>query len=121
MNKQTKETDLKLNPELKGTLKALCDDPKTTVVVLSRSGRDILDKVLLMSLFFTSDYYHTFMSIFLLIWYLKIQSFGEYKIWLAAENGMFVRHTTGEWVTNVPENMNLDWVDGTKVSNLLSL
>ncbi|CAA7056687.1 unnamed protein product [Microthlaspi erraticum] len=85
MNKETKETDLKLNPELKGTLKALCNDPKTTVVVLSRSGRDILDK-----------------------------NFGEYKIWLAAENGMFLRHTTGEWVTNVPENMNLDWVDGAK-------
>lgn len=41
--------DLKLNPELKGTLKALCNDPKTTVVVLSRSDKDILDKVLSMS------------------------------------------------------------------------
>ncbi|CAH2037263.1 unnamed protein product [Thlaspi arvense] len=86
MSNQTEELDLKLNPELKGTLKALCNDPKTTVVVLSRSGRDILDK-----------------------------NFGEYKIWLAAENGMFLRHTTGEWnVTNIPENMNLDWVDGAK-------
>ncbi|ESQ35106.1 hypothetical protein EUTSA_v10009417mg [Eutrema salsugineum] len=86
MNNQTEELDLKLNPELKGTLKALCNDPKTTVVVLSRSGRNILDK-----------------------------NFGEYNIWLAAENGMFLRHTTGEWVmTNMPQNMNLDWVDGTK-------
>lgn len=41
--------DLKLNPELKRTLKALCNDPKTTVVVLSRSDKDILDKVLSMS------------------------------------------------------------------------
>lgn len=46
MNSQNEELDLKLNPKLKGTLKALCNDPKTTVVVLSRSGRNILDKVL---------------------------------------------------------------------------
>ncbi|CAH2037260.1 unnamed protein product [Thlaspi arvense] len=87
LNKETKETDLKLlNPELKGTLKALCNDPKTTVVVLSTSGKNILDK-----------------------------NFGDYKIWLAAETGMFLRHTTGEWnVTNIPENMNLDWIDAAK-------
>ncbi|RID57837.1 hypothetical protein BRARA_F01187 [Brassica rapa] len=85
MNNQNEELDLKLNPELKRTLKALCSDPKTTVVVLSRSGKNILDKI-----------------------------FGEYNIWLAAENGMFLRDTIGEWVTNIPENMNLDWVDGTK-------
>lgn len=30
---------------------------------------------------------------------------------------MFLRDTIGEWVTNIPENMDLDWVDGTKVSN----
>ncbi|XP_048613137.1 probable alpha,alpha-trehalose-phosphate synthase [UDP-forming] 2 [Brassica napus] len=89
MNNQNEELDLKLNPELKGTLKALCNDPKTTVVVLSRSGKNILDKI-----------------------------FGEYNIWLAAENGMFLRDTTGEWVTNIPENMNLDWVDGTKMLSL---
>ncbi|KAL1224159.1 putative alpha,alpha-trehalose-phosphate synthase [UDP-forming] 2 [Cardamine amara subsp. amara] len=85
MHRRTKEMDLKLNPEVKGTLEALCNDPKTTVVVLSRTGRNILDQI-----------------------------FGEYNIWLAAENGMFLRHTTGEWVTNLPENMNLDWVDGAK-------
>lgn len=51
MNNQNEEMELKLNPELKGTLKALCDDPKTTVVVMSRSGKNILDKVLLMSFF----------------------------------------------------------------------
>ena len=45
MNSQNDELDLKLNPKLEGTLKALCNDPKTTVVVLSRSGRNILDKV----------------------------------------------------------------------------
>lgn len=51
MNNQNEELDLRLNPELKGTLKALCNDPKTTVVVMSRSGKNILDKVLLMSFF----------------------------------------------------------------------
>ncbi|RID57838.1 hypothetical protein BRARA_F01188 [Brassica rapa] len=86
MNSQNEELDLKLNEKLKGTLKALCNDPKTTVVVLSRSGRNILDKV-----------------------------FGEYKIWLAAENGMFLRDPSGEWVTNMPQDMkNLDWVHGVK-------
>ncbi|KAG7654566.1 Trehalose-phosphatase [Arabidopsis suecica] len=85
MNSGTKEMDLKLNPELKGTLKALCNDPKTTVVVLSRSGKNILNK-----------------------------NFGESNIWLAAENGMFEKQTTGEWVTNMPQNVNLDWVDGVK-------
>ncbi|KAG7591950.1 Alpha-alpha-trehalose-phosphate synthase [Arabidopsis thaliana x Arabidopsis arenosa] len=84
-NSRSKEMDLKLNPELKGTLKALCNDPKTTVVVLSRSDKNILDK-----------------------------NFGGYNIWLAAENGMFEKHTTGEWVTNMPQNMNLDWVDSVK-------
>jgi len=48
---------------------------------------------------------------------LKIQNFGESNIWLAAENGMFEKQTTGEWVTNMPQNVNLDWVDGVKVSN----
>ncbi|XP_010480504.1 PREDICTED: probable alpha,alpha-trehalose-phosphate synthase [UDP-forming] 2 [Camelina sativa] len=85
MSSQTKEMDLKLNSELKGTLRALCNDPKTTVVVLSRSGRDILDK-----------------------------NFGKYNMWLAAENGRFLKHSNGEWVTNMPQNMNLDWVDGAR-------
>jgi len=52
MNSGTKEMDLKLNPELKGTLKALCNDPKTTVVVLSRSGKNILNKVSSVSLLY---------------------------------------------------------------------
>lgn len=51
MKNQNEELDLKLNPELKRTLKALCSDPKTTVLVLSRSGKNILDKVLLMSFY----------------------------------------------------------------------
>lgn len=42
---QIKEMELKLHPKLKEPLKRLCDDPKTTVVVLSGSKRDILDNV----------------------------------------------------------------------------
>ncbi|PKI60063.1 hypothetical protein CRG98_019548, partial [Punica granatum] len=40
---QIKEMDLKLHPELKEPLTALCSDPKTTVVVLSGSNRSVLD------------------------------------------------------------------------------
>lgn len=42
---QIKEMELKLHPKLKEPLKRLCDDPKTTVVVLSGRQRDILDNV----------------------------------------------------------------------------
>ncbi|KAG7622008.1 unnamed protein product [Arabidopsis thaliana] len=77
--------NLELHPQLKERLKELCSDPKTTVVVLSRSEKCILDK-----------------------------NFGEYNMWLAAENGMFLRHTSGEWVTRIPEHMNLEWIDGVK-------
>ncbi|KAL1203079.1 putative alpha,alpha-trehalose-phosphate synthase [UDP-forming] 4 [Cardamine amara subsp. amara] len=77
--------NLELHPQLKERLKALCSDPNTTVVVLSRSEKTVLDK-----------------------------NFGEYNMWLAAENGMFLRHTRAEWVTKIPEHMNLEWIDGVK-------
>lgn len=44
---QIKEMDLKLHPELKEPLRALCSDPKTTIVVLSGSDRKVLDDVFL--------------------------------------------------------------------------
>jgi len=34
---------------------------------------------------------------------------------LAAENGMFLRHTKGEWITIMPELLNMEWVDRLKV------
>lgn len=37
--------ELKLHPDLKGPLKILCSDPNTTIVVLSGSGRSVLDYV----------------------------------------------------------------------------
>lgn len=44
---QIKEMELKLHPEIKVPLTALCNDPKTTVVVLSGSDSRVLDKVCL--------------------------------------------------------------------------
>ncbi|OMO92589.1 Glycosyl transferase, family 20 [Corchorus olitorius] len=82
---QIKEMELKLHPEIKEPLTALCNDPKTTVVVLSGSDRNVLDN-----------------------------NFGEFDMWLAAENGMFLRHTKGEWMTTMPEHLNMEWVDSVK-------
>ncbi|PIN19818.1 Trehalose-6-phosphate synthase component TPS1 [Handroanthus impetiginosus] len=82
---QIKEMDLKLHPELKGPLTMLCSDLNTTIVVLSGSDRSVLD-----------------------------DNFSEYNMWLAAENGMFLRSTKGEWMTTMPEHLNMDWVDSVK-------
>ncbi|KAK1399198.1 Alpha,alpha-trehalose-phosphate synthase (UDP-forming) [Heracleum sosnowskyi] len=82
---QIRAMELKLHPDLKEPLLELCKDPKTTVVVLSGSDRNILD-----------------------------ENFGEYNMWLAAENGMFLRATKGEWMTTMPEHLNMEWVDSVK-------
>ncbi|KAJ6423519.1 hypothetical protein OIU84_024476 [Salix udensis] len=82
---QIKEMELKLHPGLQEALTALCSDRKTTVVVLSGSDRKALDK-----------------------------NFGEYDMWLAAEHGMFLRLTNGEWMTTMPEHLNMEWVDSVK-------
>ncbi|XVF40244.1 hypothetical protein PTKIN_Ptkin01aG0096500 [Pterospermum kingtungense] len=82
---QIKELEPKLHPDLQEPLKKLCDDPKTTIVVLSGSDRCVLD-----------------------------DNFGDYNLWLAAENGMFLRVTGGDWMTTMPENLNMDWVDSVK-------
>ncbi|KAI5440394.1 alpha,alpha-trehalose-phosphate synthase [UDP-forming] 1 isoform X2 [Lathyrus oleraceus] len=82
---QLKEMELSVHPELKLPLKKLCSDPNTTVVVLSGSGRKILD-----------------------------ENFKEYDTWLAAENGMFLNSSNGEWMTTMPEQLNMEWVDSVK-------
>ncbi|KAF6996875.1 hypothetical protein CFC21_013160 [Triticum aestivum] len=82
---QIKEMELKLHPDLKGPLRALCEDESTTVIVLSGSDRSVLD-----------------------------ENFGEFNLWLAAEHGMFLRPTDGEWMTTMPEHLNMDWVDSVK-------
>ncbi|XP_021773908.1 alpha,alpha-trehalose-phosphate synthase [UDP-forming] 1-like [Chenopodium quinoa] len=78
---QVKDMNSKLNPELKGPLSVLCNDPNSTIVILSGSRRIDL-----------------------------VNNFGEYDMWLAAEHGMFLRHTRGDWKTTMPEHLNLDWV-----------
>ncbi|KAG6790362.1 hypothetical protein POTOM_006515 [Populus tomentosa] len=80
-----KEMELKLHPELKEALTALCSDRKTTIVVLSGSDRKALDK-----------------------------NFEEFDMWLAAEHGMFLRLTKGEWMTTMPEHLNMEWLDSVK-------
>ncbi|KAK8692535.1 hypothetical protein V6N13_075994 [Hibiscus sabdariffa] len=82
---QIKEMEPKLHPDLREPLKKLCDDPKTTIVVLSGSDRSVLD-----------------------------DNFGDFNLWLAAENGMFLRATKGDWMTTMPENLNMEWVDSVK-------
>ncbi|GLT52549.1 hypothetical protein SLA2020_258830 [Shorea laevis] len=82
---QIKEMELKLHPALREPLKKLCDDPKTTIIVISGSGRNVLEN-----------------------------NFNDYKLWLAAENGMFLRSPLGEWKNTMPENLNVDWLDSLK-------
>lgn len=47
---------------------------------------------------------------------LFVQNFGEFDMWLAAENGMFLRPTKGDWMTTMPEYLNMDWMESVKVS-----
>ncbi|TVU51715.1 hypothetical protein EJB05_03157, partial [Eragrostis curvula] len=82
---QIKEMELKLHPDLKGPLKALCDDEHTTVIVFSGSDRSVLD-----------------------------DNFGDFNMWLAAEHGMFLRPTHGQWMTTMPEHLNMDWAESVK-------
>ncbi|GER29140.1 trehalose-6-phosphate synthase [Striga asiatica] len=82
---QIKEMELKLHPELRAPLTMLCSDLNTTILVLSGSDRSVLD-----------------------------DNFGDYNMWLAAENGMFLRSTKGEWMTTMPEHLNMEWVDSVK-------
>lgn len=48
-----------------------------------------------------------------------LQNFGEFNMWLAAEHGMFLRFTQGEWMTTMPENLHMDWVESVKVQIII--
>jgi trehalose 6-phosphate synthase/phosphatase len=48
--------------------------------------------------------------------FFVLQAFGKFDLWLAAEHGMFLRHTRGEWKTTMPEHLNMDWMDSVRVS-----
>ncbi|KAL4562176.1 hypothetical protein LXL04_034370 [Taraxacum kok-saghyz] len=83
---QFKEMEPRLHPEAKEALKRLCDDPKTTVVILSGSHHSVLDK-----------------------------NFGELNnIWLAAEHGVFLRAPNKKWTRNMPPHLHMDWLDSVK-------
>ncbi|KAK3119874.1 hypothetical protein QOZ80_9AG0676870 [Eleusine coracana subsp. coracana] len=82
---QIKKIELKLHLDLKGPLKALCDDERTTVIVISGSDKSVLD-----------------------------DNFGDFNMWLAAEHGMFLCPTHGQWMTTMPEYLNVDWVETVK-------
>ncbi|XP_071715169.1 alpha,alpha-trehalose-phosphate synthase [UDP-forming] 1-like [Rutidosis leptorrhynchoides] len=79
---QFKEMELNLHPELVEPLKKLCDDPRTTVAVVSGSHRSVLDKI-----------------------------FEDYNMWLAAEHGVFIRTANKKWLQNLTDNINLDWIE----------
>ncbi|XP_074269762.1 alpha,alpha-trehalose-phosphate synthase [UDP-forming] 1-like isoform X2 [Silene latifolia] len=82
---QIKDMELNLHPELHDALRKISNDPNTTTLVMSGSVRDVLD-----------------------------ENFSGYNLWLAAENGIFLRHTNGDWMTTMPECVNLECVDSIK-------
>ncbi|CAI5461657.1 unnamed protein product [Closterium sp. Yama58-4] len=83
---QIKEMKVRLHPIMPAVLRRLSSDPANTVVIMSGSERAVLD-----------------------------EAFSEYDVWLAAENGMFMRHTRGEWMTTMPEHLNMDWLDSVQL------
>ena len=38
---------------------------------------------------------------------------------LEAENGMFLRFTSEEWMTTMPELLNMDWVENVQLVHML--
>ncbi|KAL8236077.1 hypothetical protein R6Q59_017158 [Mikania micrantha] len=82
---QFKEMELNLHPELKDPLKKLCDDPRSTVVIVSGTHRNVLNK-----------------------------NFEDYNIWLAAEHGVFLRTANKKWIQNLTDNLHIDWIESVK-------
>uniref|UniRef100_A0A251UEA9 Putative trehalose-phosphatase/synthase 3 n=1 Tax=Helianthus annuus TaxID=4232 RepID=A0A251UEA9_HELAN len=85
MADQVKQTELNLHPELEQPLKRLCDDPTSTVVIISGSQRCVLEK-----------------------------NFEDYNVWLAAEHGVFIRTTDKNWSQNLTNNIHTDWIASLK-------
>ncbi|KAM0013287.1 putative alpha,alpha-trehalose-phosphate synthase (UDP-forming) [Helianthus debilis subsp. tardiflorus] len=86
MADQVKQTELNLHPELEQPLKRLCDDPASTVVIISGSQRCVLEK-----------------------------NFEDYNVWLAAEHGVFIRTADKNWSQNLTNNIHTDWIVSLKV------
>lgn len=83
---QIKEMKLRLHAQMPEILNVFCSDPQTTVIILSGSERAILDEL-----------------------------FAEYNVWLAAENGMFLRPPQGDWMTTMPEHLHMEWVESVQL------
>ncbi|KAG0570209.1 hypothetical protein KC19_6G144100 [Ceratodon purpureus] len=83
---QIRELNLGLHPGMKEPLTKLCQDPNTIILILSGSTKEALD-----------------------------ETFGDYNLWLAAENGMFLRHTSGLWNTNMKQKFDMDWAVSVKL------
>ena len=69
----------RVNPWVYESVAALCDSPDTTVVVFSGSDKQKLE-----------------------------ETFGGLDVWLAAENGIFMRPPEGDWSTLL--EVSLAWV-----------
>uniref|UniRef100_A0A251UED3 Putative trehalose-phosphatase, HAD-like domain protein n=2 Tax=Helianthus annuus TaxID=4232 RepID=A0A251UED3_HELAN len=85
MADQVKETELNLYPEIEQPLKRLCDDPTSTVVIISGSERCVLEK-----------------------------NFEDYNVWLAAEHSVFIRTTDKNRSQNLTNNIHTDWIASMK-------
>ena len=69
----------RVNPQVFDSVAALCGSPDTTVVVFSGSDKQKLE-----------------------------ETFGELDVWLAAENGIFMRPPGNEWSTLLEVRPQLD-------------
>ncbi|KAJ0558417.1 putative alpha,alpha-trehalose-phosphate synthase (UDP-forming) [Helianthus annuus] len=75
--------------ELEQPLKRLCDDPTSTVVIISGSQRCILEK-----------------------------NFEDYNVWLAVEHGVFIRTADKNGSQNLTNNIHTDWIASVKFSSI---
>eukprot|EP00271_Cylindrocystis_brebissonii_P011686 TRINITY_DN29599_c0_g1_i1.p1 TRINITY_DN29599_c0_g1~~TRINITY_DN29599_c0_g1_i1.p1 ORF type:complete len:1058 (+),score=166.06 TRINITY_DN29599_c0_g1_i1:961-4134(+) len=83
---QLQEMKLRMHAQAADALERLANDLTTTLVILSGSERAILD-----------------------------EAFVGYDVWLAAENGMFLRPPRGDWMTTMPEHLHMEWVESVQL------
>jgi len=80
-----------VHPHVTEAISELCLDPFTTVIIFSGSGRSRLE-----------------------------ESFGQFPVWIAAENGVFIRppkregKETPRWQTTT-DTMNMDWLESVQL------
>uniref|UniRef100_A0A699KFM7 Alpha,alpha-trehalose-phosphate synthase [UDP-forming] 1-like n=1 Tax=Tanacetum cinerariifolium TaxID=118510 RepID=A0A699KFM7_TANCI len=49
----------------------------------------------------------------------SLKNFGEFNMWLAAKNGMFLRSPKGTWMTTMPVHSTMEWVDSVKIRMMI--